>query len=134
MSSDGETLSGRHGAGFHISEDNSNPCIEHPFGLLRVDEQGGENHECFKHGSDVEDGLIVVLCGKDRCQLVADDGGEVHHRHVARELRPTHFGPGDPHHQRIRTDGDDGPEEGVNNPHHHHEPTFAPHGIKHAPS
>ena len=54
-------------SGFQILEDNSNPGIERPFGLLRIDEQGGENHECFKHGSDVEDGLIVVLCGKDGC-------------------------------------------------------------------
>ena len=99
-----------------------------------TNEQGGEDHECFEHGSDVEDGLIVILGSKDGRQLVADDRREVHHRHVARELRPTYLGPGDSHHQRISANGDDGPEEGVNNPHQHHEPTFAPHGIEHAPS
>ena len=120
--------------GIYLKEKNSNTCVKRSISLFWVDEQGCEDHECLEHGSDVEDGLIVVSSSKDGRQLVTDDGREVHHRHVARELRSSYFGPGDPHHQGIGADGNNGPEEGVNNPHQHHEPTFAPHGIKHAPS
>ena len=108
--------------------------VEGSVGLLGVNEQGSQHHEGLEHGSDVEDGLVVVALGKNRRQLVADDGGEVHHRHVARKLRSAHFRPCDPHHERIGADGNDGPEEGVDDPHEHHEPAFAPEVVKRAPN
>ena len=77
----------------------SHSSVECSVGLFRVDEQCSKHHERLEHGSDVEDGLVVVAFSEDGRQLVAYDGREVHHRHVTGKLGSTNFRPCHPHHE-----------------------------------
>lgn len=43
-----------------------NFLIQYQVGLLGVNEEGSQDHECLKHGSNVEDGLVVVALSEHR--------------------------------------------------------------------
>ena len=57
---------GGHGIGKILTVKHSHCIFECSIRLFRVNEKRGKHHERLEHGSDVEDGLVVVAFSENR--------------------------------------------------------------------